>query len=69
MFKIGQVIRGVSSCWVYLVVGTERKRSIDVVVLRAPNKRLVGKKRLIMRKRETRLIGNNYQARPATKAD
>lgn len=68
MFKKGQVIRGVLSGWVYLVLRTECERSIEVVVLRTPDKRRVGKKTLIRSAREYQLLGNNYQERPTTKA-
>lgn len=63
MFKKGQVIRGVSSGWVYLVLGGEgSKRSFEAVVLSVPDgKSCAGRKVLIRRNREYLLIGNNYQ--------
>lgn len=63
MFKKGQVIRGVSSGWVYLVLGCEEsKRSFEAVVLSVPDgKSCAGRKVLIRRNRKYLLIGNNYQ--------
>lgn len=65
MFKKGQVIRGVSSGWVYLVLGGEgSKRSFEAVVLSVPDgKSCAGRKVLIRRNRKYLLIGNNYQER------
>lgn len=70
MFKKGQVIREVSSGWVYLVLdGEGSKRSFDAVVLSVPDgKSCAGRKVLMRRNRKYLLIGNNYQERPTRKA-
>ena len=70
MFKEGQVIRGVSSGWFYLVLDAEgSKRSFEAVVLSVPDgKSCAGRKVLIRRNREYQLIGNNYQERPTKQA-
>lgn len=66
MFKKGQVIRGVSSGWMYLVLDGEGiERSFEAVVLSVPDgKSCAGRKVLIRSNRKYQLIGNNYQERP-----
>lgn len=70
MFKKGQVIREVSSGWIYLVLGGEgSKRSFEAVVLSVPDGKSCARRKVLMRRnRKYQLIGNNYQERPTTKA-